>query len=234
MAVLRILSAGAAQAVVEKVAAAYTSETGNGVKAEFGAVGAMRVRVTAGEPVDVIVLTRALVDELAVSGYVATGSRSDLGTVATGVAVRAGTPLPDVSDARKLRGNLLAARKVVCPDPAIATAGKAVMQMLDRLGIAAEMQPRMQYFPNGYAAMKWLAESRGALEMGITQVTEIRPNPGVTYVGPLPGDLKIKTVYSAGIAARAQNTEGARGFIARLTAPASRAILAQAGYEFDS
>ena len=233
MAALRILSAGAAQSVVETIATAYTSETGNGVKAEFGAVGAMKARVIAGEPVDVIVLTGALIDELAVSGHIAAGSRSDLGTVATGVAVRAGTPLPDVSEVRKLRETLLAASKVVCPDPATATAGKAVMEVLGRLGIVAEVQPRMQYFPNGYAAMKWLAESRGVLEMGITQVTEILPNPGVIYVGPLPGDLKIKTVYSAGLAARAQNPEGATEFIARLTAAASRAILAKAGYEFD-
>jgi molybdate transport system substrate-binding protein len=230
---LRILSAGAAQAVVEKIATAYTSETGNGVKAEFSAVGAMTARVIAGEPVDVIVLTGALIDELAASGHVAAGSRRDLGTVATGVAVRAGTPLPDVSEVRKLRGNLLAATRVVCPDPATATAGKAVMQVLGRLGIVAEVQPRMQYFPNGYAAMKWLAESRGVREMGITQVTEILPNPGVRYVGPLPGDLKIKTVYSAGLAARAQNPEGAKEFIALLIAPAARAILAKAGYEFE-
>jgi molybdate transport system substrate-binding protein len=231
--VLRILSAGAAQAVVERIATAYTGETGNGVKAEFSAVGAMKARVIAGEPVDLIVLTGALIDELAASGHVAAGSRRDLGAVATGVAVRAGTPLPDISDARKLRANLLAATKVVCPDPATATAGKAVMQMLDRLGIVAEVQPRMQYFPNGYAAMKWLAGSRGALEIGITQATEILPNPGVIYVGPLPGELKIKTVYSAGLAARAQNPEGAREFIARLTAPAARPILAKAGYEFE-
>jgi molybdate transport system substrate-binding protein len=69
--------------------------------------------------------------------------------------------------------------------------------------------------------------------MGITQVTEILPNPGVRYVGPLPGDLKIKTVYSAGLAARAQNPEGAKEFIALLIAPAARAILAKAGYEFE-
>jgi molybdate transport system substrate-binding protein len=92
----------------------------------------------------------------------------------------------------------------------------------------------MQYFPNGYAAMKWLAESHGMLELGITQVTEIRANPGVDYVGPLPGDLKFTTVYSAGLATRAQNSEGAKEFIARLTAPASRPILAKAGYEFDT
>jgi molybdate transport system substrate-binding protein len=232
--VLRILSAGAAQAVVERIVPAYTSATGNAVQADFSAVGAMKARVLAGEPVDVVILTRALIDELAASGHVAAGSRRDLGAVATGVAVRAGTPLPDVSDVRKLRGNLLAATKVVCPDPATATAGKAVMQMLDKLGIVAAVQPRMQYFPNGYAAMKWLAESRGLLEMGITQVTEILPNPGVRYVGPLPGELRIATVYSAGLGSRALNGVGAADFIARLTANATRPLLAKAGYEFES
>jgi molybdate transport system substrate-binding protein len=107
------------------------------------------------------------------------------------------------------------------------------MQLLDRLGIDAQVRPRMQYFPNGYAAMRWLAESRGTREMGITQATEILANPGVTYVGPLPGDLGLRTVYAAGLAARAQNPGGASEFITRLTAPSARAILAQAGYEFE-
>ena len=234
MAVIRILGAGASQAVVERIAAAYTRETGNGVRADFGAVGAMKARVVAGEAVDVIVLTAALIDELAGSGEVAPGSRADLGKVGTGVAVRSGTPLPDVSTAHVLRGNLLAATKVGCPDPAIATAGKVVMRALERLGIVAQLQPRMQYFPNGYAAMKWLAESRGLLELGITQVTEILANPGVTYVGLLPGDLQTATVYSAGVAARAQNADGARELIARLTSAAARPLLAKAGYEFDN
>ncbi|HEY7742990.1 MAG TPA: substrate-binding domain-containing protein [Burkholderiales bacterium] len=230
---VRILSAGAAQAVVQKIAATFTNETGNEVKAEFSAVGEMKARVLKGEPVDVIVLTGALIDELIASGHIAPGSRRDLGAVATGVAVRAGTPLPDVSQTRALRESLLAAAKVVCPDPATATAGKAVMQLLDRLGIDAQVRPRMQYFPNGYAAMRWLAESRGTREMGITQATEILANPGVTYVGPLPGDLGLRTVYAAGLAARAQNPGGASEFITRLTAPSARAILAQAGYEFE-
>jgi len=232
VAVLRILSAGAAQAVVEKIAAAYTSDTGTEVKSSFSAVGEMKARVLGEEPVDVIVLTGALIDELIASGHATAGSRRDLGAVATGVAVRAGTPLPDVSEAQKLRESLLAATRIVCPDPATATAGKAVMQLLDRLGIVEQVRPRMQYFPNGYAAMRWLAESRGAREMGITQATEILANPRVSYVGPLPGDLGVRTVYAAGVAARARNAEGAMEFIARLTAPAARAILAKAGYEF--
>jgi molybdate transport system substrate-binding protein len=225
MAVIRILSAGAAQAVVERIAAAYTRDS---------AVGAMKQRVVAGEPVDVIVLTGALVDELVASCHVAPGSRADLGKVGTGVAVRAGTPRPDVSSVETLCGNLLAARRVVCPDPATATAGKVLMRACERLGIVAQMQPRMRYFPNGYAAMKWLAESRSPLEMGITQVTEILANPGVTYVGALPEELQMKTLYSAGVAARAANAQGAKDFIGRLTSASARPMFINAGYEIDS
>ena len=233
MAVVRILSAGAAQSVVEKIAMAYTRATGNGVKAEFGAVGAMKARVVGGEAVDVIVLTAALIDELVAAGHVAPDSRADLGKVGTGVAVRFGTPLPDVSSKRTLRGNLLAATKLVCPDPATATAGKVVMRALGEMGIVKQVQPKMQHFSNGHAAMKWLAESQGVLEMGITQATEIRAYPGVTYVGLLPGELQVKTVYAAGLAARAAEPGPGKEFIARLTSPAARSILADAGYEFD-
>ncbi len=232
MATIRILSGGAAQAVVEKIAADFKRDTGHEISAEFSAVGAMKQKVIAGEPVDMVILTAALVDDLIAGGFVVPGSRVDLGKVGTGVAVRAGTPLPDVRNADVLRANMLAATWIACPDPAVATAGKVVMNLIARLGIADQVMSRMKYFPNGYAAMGWLAASTGHNEMGITQVTEILPNKGVTLAGPLPDALQMKTIYSAGLASRAANADVAKEFIARLTASAARPILAAAGYEF--
>jgi molybdate transport system substrate-binding protein len=231
---IRVLSAGAAQAVVERIAAEFQRDTGCRISGEFGAVGAIRQKVLDGAAADVIVLTGAMVDELESSGHLARGSRSDLGKVGTGVAVRAGASLPDVSTEEALRGCLLAATRVVCPDPAIATAGKVVMQTLERLGATDAVRPRLQYFPNGYAAMKWLAASQGTADLGITQVTEILANPGVTLAGPLPGALQVRTLYAAGLAARAPEAAAARDFIARLTSAAARKVLANAGYEFDN
>jgi len=233
MAEIRILSAGAAQAVVEKISESYTRDTGYEVKGEFSAVGAIKQRVLDGAAADVILLTAVLIDELISAGQVVAGTRADLGKVGTGVAVRAGTPPLDVSNAQSLRSSLLAATRIVCPDPAVATAGKVVMQALERMGISGQAKPKLQYFPNGYAAMKWLAESRGRNEVGITQITEILANNGVTYAGPLPGDLQSKTVYSAGVAARAAEATAGRGFISRLTSAAAKDVLATAGYEFD-
>jgi molybdate transport system substrate-binding protein len=231
VATLNIFCAGAAQAVVTEIAGKFQRDSGNFVNASFGAVGAMKARVVAGEPADVIVLTAALIDELAQEGLVVPGSRVDLGKVGTGVAVRAGTPLPDVADTRVLRGNMLAVTRILLPDPAVATAGKVVMSALDRLGISAEVKARLQLFPNGQAAMNDLAQSSGALEMGITQITEIMANKGVTLVGPLPAELQNIAVYAAGLATRSAHPERSKEFIRRLTGFNAQAVLSAAGFD---
>ena len=92
----------------------------------------------------------------------------------------------------------------------------------------------MQFFPNGNAAMNWLSASSGSFELGITQNTEILPLKGVTFVGPLPDEFQMKTVYTAGIATRAAQPELAREFVRRLTAPEFRPRLIEAGYEIDA
>jgi molybdate transport system substrate-binding protein len=105
------------------------------------------------------------------------------------------------------------------------------MKALDQLGIAAEVRPRLQFFPNGLTAMAHLAQSSGTLEMGITQVTEILANKGVTFVGPLPPELQSMTMYSAGLAARSAHPERAKEFIRRLTGFNAQAVLSAAGFE---
>jgi molybdate transport system substrate-binding protein len=230
MTTINIFCAGAAQAVVSQMAAKFQRESGNLIHAEYGAVGAMKARVVSGAPTDIVILTAALVDELIAEGEVVAGSRANLGKVGTGVAVRAGTPRPDVRDTRVLRGNILAATRIVCPDPAFATAGKVVLKVLDQLGIVAEVMPRLQYFPNGYAAMADLAQSSGTLEMGITQVTEILANPGVKLVGPLPAEVQNMAIYSAGLAVRSAHRERSREFIRRLTGFNAQPLLSAAGF----
>jgi len=233
MAVLRLLSAGAAQAVCERIIEEFQRDTGHEVEASFGAVGAMKARMAGGEPTDLIILSAPLIQDLVSAGLVAVSSVRDIGKVGTGVAVRAGTPLPEVRTREALRGNILAASVIVCPDPATATAGKIVMKLMERLGVATQVEDRMQFFPNGYAAMKWLSESSGNMELGITQNTEILPNKGVTWVGALPDEFQMKATYTAGVAAKGAQPELAREFVRRLTAEAFRPQLREAGYEID-
>jgi hypothetical protein len=79
--------------------------------------------------------------------------------------------------------------------------------------------------------MRWLAADGGAQDVGITQNTEILPNKGVTYVGPLPDAFQMKTIYSVGIAARSQNARLAQDLVGRFAA--ARSLLVEAGYEIN-
>ena len=229
MPTLRILSAGAAQAVTERIIETFRRDTGAEVIADFGAVGAMKAKMTDGAAVDVITLTQAMIDELVSAGMVVPGSRVDLGRVGTGVAVRAGAGKPDIATVDQLRAAVTRATKLVCPDPNIATAGKVVMACLDKLGVRGDVEARLQFFPNGYAAMGWLGVNGTDSDIGITQVTEILPNKSVTYVGPLPDEFQMKTIYSAGVAAKAQQKELARDFVHRFATAGT--LLVEAGYE---
>lgn len=228
---LNILSAGAAQSVVQQVIADFQRERGCKVAAGFGAVGAMKARATSGAPVDVIVLTDTLIDELIATGRVLPG-RSDLGKVCTGVAVCEGAAAPDTATPENLRAALLGASVIVFPDPAIATAGRIVMSCLEKLGIAAALRERLKLFPNGNAAMRWLAASGDTRALGITQHSEILPVAGVRYVGPLPEVFQARATYAAGCIAGSAQTAEAADFVARLTSPAARPMLAAAGFEF--
>lgn len=228
---LNILSGGAAQSVVNALASDFRSATGYELACTFSAVGAMKAKLLAGAPADLVILTQAVLAELAASGKVLPDSCADLGQVRTGVAVRAGDPLPDIASADALRSALLAAEGIYFPDPLKATAGIHFARVLDTLGIRGEVEARLRPYPNGNTAMRELAQARGARLIGCTQVTEIKSTPGVVLVGMLPREFELATVYSVGVCAAAAAPAAARRFIDLLTGAASRALRVKAGFE---
>jgi molybdate transport system substrate-binding protein len=222
-----IISAGAAKAVVTAVSAQAGLELGGA----FGAVGAMKDKLLAGEPCDVIVLTRAMIEDLAKSKRVEEDSIGDLGRVYTGVATKRGAPLPNISQAAGLSAALLGAEAIYVPDLARSTAGKHIAGVLDALGIAEEVAGRLKEFPNGAAAMKAMAESSGDFAVGCTQVSEILYTPGVALAGVLPPEFELATLYAAAVTANAADPADARRFVALLTGHATQELRTKAGFE---
>lgn len=228
---VHVLSGGAAQGVVSALAGEFRAATGYEIDGTFGAVGAMKEKLLGGAPADVLILTRALIDELADARHVVRDTAADLGRVRTGVAVRAGDPAPDVNSVEGLRTSLRAASAIYLPDPRRATAGIHFARVLDQLGLAAEVAGRLSTHPNGATAMRELARTAGARPIGVTQITEILNTPGVRLVGPLPREFDLATVYTAAVCTRAAAPEAARRFVALLAGEARRALRARAGFE---
>jgi molybdate transport system substrate-binding protein len=215
---------------VAALAPKFKAETGADIDGTFGAVGAMRDKLLAGAPADMLILTASLIAELTQAGRIVAGSAADLGAVATGVAVRVGDPAPAIGDADALRAALRAADGIYFPDPKLATAGIHFAKVLERLGIADELADRLRVFPNGAAAMRALADVKGGRPIGCTQATEILNTPGVTLVGNLPRDFALATVYRLGISTEARSPDLARRLAALLTGEATRDLRQKLGF----
>ena len=214
MKTLRILAGGAAQSLIEK------ARPGFQIDGAFSAVGAMRDRLLAGEPADIVILSRALVDELARSGHVVATTIADVAHVATAVAVRSGDSLPAIGDKAGLAAALAAADEIHLPDPALATAGIHFAKVMRELGLWDRVAGRLKLAPNGNTAMRALAASPARRPIGCTQETEIRATPGITLVGPLPPGCDLTTVYTAAVTSTARAPAEAAQFIARARASA--------------
>jgi molybdate transport system substrate-binding protein len=227
---LHVLSAGAAQGLVTGLAVAFRAETGLEVAATFGAVGAMKERLLAGAPADLVVLSQAMALDLQRTGHLAESSDIDIGAVHTGLAIRAADPVPPLHDAAAVRDALRHADAIYVPDPATATAGIHLTRVMRQLGVAAELAPRIRPFPNGNAAMAALAAHAGGPAIGCTQVTEIIATPGVTLAALLPHELELATVYTASVTRRATHPDAARRLAEMLAGDAAEALRERLGF----
>jgi molybdate transport system substrate-binding protein len=226
---LKVLTAGAFKSAVVALVPEFEKASGNRVVVANDTVGALAKRIAAGETFDVVVMTPAAVDELAATGRVIPGSRTDLVRVGVGVMVKAGAPKPDVSTVDAFKKAVLAAKSVSYIDPASGgSSGIYVAKLLERLGIADQVKPKEKLKQGGYVA-DYI--SSGEAELGIHQISEIVLAPGVTLVGPLPEEVQNYTVYSAGIAAATRHADAARALIAVLSGPSAQALFKSKGME---
>ena len=230
MSELQILSGGAARGLVESLAGKFKHRTGFDISGDFGAVGAMAAKLRAGVPADILILTSALIADLARENLVDTDAVRNVGRVVTALAVREADPLVLVHNAASLREALRAADAIFVPDIKASTAGIHVTKVLAQLGIASEVEKRLKIYPNGATAMRHLADSAASNPIGCTQSTEIISTSGVKLSGALPKGCELATLYTAAIAAEAAHPREAQLLIDLLTAEDQRPLRTRAGF----
>ena len=230
-ATLHLLCAGAAQGLVKALAPRLLAEAGAEVDGRFGAVGAMKDALLAGEPCDLMIVTDQMIGELVAAGALRADGGAALGRVRTGIAVRSGAAKPDVSTPAALKAALLGADAIYFPDAVKSTAGIHFAAVMRELGIHDVLQPRFRTYPNGATAMREMAAHDAPRLIGCTQVTEINYSAGVDLVAPLPARFELATVYAAALSARAAEPALAARFLAMLTGAQARGLRAAGGFE---
>ena len=230
MTALNILSGGAAQGLVAGLAPKFKALTGLDIEGEFGAVGAMADKLRNGAAADIVVLTAAMIADLARENLIIRTSTSDIGLVETAIAVRVGDPIVSVGNAAALRDALLAADAIFVPDTKASTAGIHVAKVLQQLDIANQVAARLKIFPNGATAMRQLAASDAVRPLGCTQSTEIISTAGVILSGSLPPGCELSTMYTAAVTTRAAAEKQAQGLIDLLIGADQRELRERAGF----
>lgn len=228
---LKLLCAGAVKGLVAALQERFRAASGAAVDGRFGAVGAMREALLAGAPCDVLVVTEAMLAELREQNRIAAAPLVPIGEVRTGVAARAGDALPRIDSAASLKAALLGAPALYVPDTVRSTAGRHVVSVLERLGLAAELAARLSEHPNGATAMRALSERGAPGALGCTQVTEILYTPGLALVGALPEPFGLSTVYAAGVGRDSAEPALAAAFIALLAGDDAATTRRAGGFE---
>jgi molybdate transport system substrate-binding protein len=189
---------------------------------------AIPTRLARGEPTDVVILEGGSADELGRNGFVRTDSRIVLAGAQTGLMVRKGAPVPDISSVELFRKVLLSASSIACSDSG---SGKFVVEtLLPRLGIADQVLPKIRRVrgpPSGEPVAAVVA--RGEAEIGLQDVSELIHVPGITYAGPLPAEVDRNSSYAAVVTTQAREPEAAKALIALLSSSRAEPFILAAG-----
>ena len=200
----------AMKAAVDELVPAFERVSGDTVRMSFGPSGGIARQFIGGAPADVVVIDSGALEELIKQGRVLPG-RTDLARTGIGIAVLKGAPKPDVSTPEALKRALLAARSIAHTAPAGGGITAAhIMKMFEKLGIAAEVTPKVKLAAGGPNGRVSVLISSGEAEIGLQQVSELMSNPDVEVIGMLPAELQQITIYwPASPRARSSQKQGA-------------------------
>jgi len=226
---LAILSAGAVEPGLERVAEVFRKDTGHEIQIRYAAAPALRQALREGLAADVLIAPTAVLGDPAAAGKFGPEAPVIVGRVGVGVAVRKGLPKPDVATTDALKAAVLGADRVIYNR---ASTGVYVEELFRKLGIAGDIAGKTERFPDGASVMERLIAGSGN-EIGFGATTEIGlfARQGLQLVGPLPGDVQNYTTYEAVTVAGARNAEGARTFLRFLQSARARALLRPQGVE---
>jgi molybdate transport system substrate-binding protein len=221
---IRVLMSGGFSAAYQELLPQFEKATGITVTTARGAsqgdgpttIGAQLRR---GVSADVVIMSGEGLAELIKEGRIETGSAVDLGRVALGVGVRAGTPRPDISTVDAFKQSLLRAKSIGIQSTSAIYLNTKVFP---ELGIADALAGKL----SGAGASD---VAKGEAEIVVLPVSEILPVPGVDFVGTIPEEIQLVQVFSAALVKGAKNPDAARRLISFLASEESTPAVERTG-----
>ncbi|MBI5319291.1 substrate-binding domain-containing protein [Bradyrhizobium sp.] len=223
---IRVLSTLAVKGAFAELAARFQAAGGARIEADFAPTLALLDRLRRGEAADVVILTREGLSEMLGEHRVAAVSYVDIARSWVGIAVKAGRAHPDISTEAALRTALVRARAVAYSR--IGASGILFAELIARLGIAHLVDAHAVVVPSGLTAERLLTDEA---DLAVQQISELKQVAGVEIVGPIPRELQVPAVFSAGCMLATENVVPAERFLKFLRSGEAISVLREAGLE---
>src|SRR3954452_24406164 len=223
---IKVISTQATEEAYKELVAQFEKATGHKVTTFFSGTLNVQKKLGDGELYDLILMAGPAIDEQIKLGKAVAGSRVDLASSGTGLAVRKGAPKPDISSADALKNTLLTAKSI---GYSTGPSGLYMLSVFEKLGIADQVKGKLRQTPSGVFVGTLIAS--GDAEVGFQQISELVHFAGIDFVGPLPGELQRMTMFSTGIHTGAKQADAARALVKFLTAPAAAPVIRKHGLE---
>ena len=227
---LNVLMSGGFSGAYEQLLPDFERTSGIKVRTGSGAsqgTGPQTIsaQLARGVPANVVILSREGLSELIAANRIAPGTNVDLARVPLGVAVRAGTPKPDVGTVDAFKQVLLKAKTVAIPG---STSGIwLTTDLFPRLGITEKINVKVT--PRGTDATGMVAA--GSADLAVMPVSEIVHASGVDLAGSIAPEIQFVQTFSAAVVAGSGEVEGSKLLIEVLASARASEAIRKSGME---
>jgi molybdate transport system substrate-binding protein len=218
-----ILSTLALKGVLDRFKPDLERSLGAKLDTRFDATQAILKQLDSGEGQwpDLLVLTDEAMLHLKKKGEI--GQTQALGSSGVGLAVRAGAPRPDIATLEAFKRAIASASSVA--HSKVGASGLYFAGLIESLPLKLKKRVVVEKGPVGRVV------AAGEAEIGIQQLCELAPVPGIDIVGPLPEPIQRITHFAAGIPTGAANAKQAAALLELLRSKDVRTGMVEGGIQ---
>jgi molybdate transport system substrate-binding protein len=212
---ITLLSPNPIKAEVDKIVANFQAKTGTKVTIAYGTGVGTRKIVASGQGMDVTLLFAPFDDALKPGNNLVPSTATVVARVRLAIAVKKGTPAPDISNAAAVRATLTNAKSIISVDPAEGSVVGAVLLALNKMGIANQVEQRIKWVRGGDDVQTAVAKGEYEIALG-PYLSDIR-NPGLDVVGALPPEAATPVDITGFLSTAVKDPNAAKALLAYMS-----------------